>query len=150
MELPEQETVLLLDDDEFGQDALDADMNKIWDAMAADDPAEVTNVASIDFETIRVVLANFFKDRVAKEKWSLHDSLPRRGKDERFDLIVDGLGLKNNRGYLSRRWLLFKRSKGIYPQPAIQFDGAANVPGSGTVAPLFKSHPVRLKASLTH
>lgn len=86
---------------------------------SATETAVTSAPSDIDYEFLRNSLATFFLERCETGKWTLHGNLPRKGSDKELDDKLVELKLHVKRDYVSRRWLIFKKSKGIHPPPIL-------------------------------
>ena len=95
------------------------------------------------FEFLQRKLHAFFSYRTTKNdistmRWNLQANMPRANVDTEFDAFLVKLGLRDNRRYASQRWLMFKKSRGIYPPPKYQVDSNQMLQVWRTTSPIMK------------
>ena len=94
-------------------------------ALPAVAPAEDDDRPA-NFEECRKMLDEFFSARVYGKNqtmtWQITENLPRKKKDTEFDKLLQTLRVYDNRRYVSQRWLMFRKARGVVPPPVYKFE----------------------------
>ena len=143
-EEPERKAKALADDFHAEFDAIVAAQES--GALPPPPSPPTPQAAAAGFAPCRATLSEFFLKRsdATKEgeaaRWSLHETLPGKGKDTELDKLVINLGLLDNRSCVASRWLERRKAQGACPPPVIEMSD--NLDLKGNVSKLVSSEVI--------